>query len=96
MKKLLILMLVLGLTSSASALCTTLQISVNGEKNPVDSQIIVVPSGYLELDIWTTADIPPAGEGMYALAVKTADATISGGSLTNAYWWACTIADDAV
>jgi len=82
MKKLLILMLVLGLTSLASA-AMTLQISVNGEKNPVDSQFVVldVPSGHLVLDIWTTGPITPAGgaEGYYALVCRTTGGTITGG-----------------
>jgi len=82
MKKLLVLMLVLGVTSLASA-ALTLQISVNDEKNPVDSQyIITTPSCHLDLDIWTTADITPGvGEGFLALTVQTSGATISGGAV---------------
>jgi hypothetical protein len=80
MKKLLVLMLVLGMTSLASA-AMTLQISVNGVQNPVDSQININPSDHLVLDIWTTADILNTGEGWgwWALTAKTADATVSGG-----------------
>jgi hypothetical protein len=56
MKKLLVLLILVGLTAMASA---ALQISVNGEKNPLDSEIWVdpVPSGMLVLDIWTDARI---------------------------------------
>ena len=79
MKKLLTLMLVLGMASLANA-ALTLQISVDGNLEPVDSEIYVIPSETIYLDIWTTADITPGvGEGYYALACSTADATISGG-----------------
>lgn len=95
MKKLLILMLVLAMTSMASAL---LQLSVNGDMDPTDSEYNVTPSDHLTLDIWTTTAISAgSGEGYYALACTTADGTISGGAaqiiqsdLT------LTIADDAV
>jgi hypothetical protein len=53
MKKMLILMLVLGVVSVASAAVMTLQISVNGVQNPTDSQIFVLPSQSAELDVWT-------------------------------------------
>jgi len=80
MKKLLILMLVLGLASVANAVCDSLQISVNGEKNPVNSQINVMPSDHLVLDIWTNADIVAGtGEGWWAMTCKTQDGVISGG-----------------
>jgi hypothetical protein len=79
MKKLLILMLVLGLASVASA---GLQISVGGDKEPASSQIFVCPSDHLVLDIWTDARIAPGiGEvAGYALVCQSADATISGGA----------------
>jgi hypothetical protein len=49
MKKLLVLMLVLGMASLAPA---ALQISVNGNPDPIDSEIILdAPSGELILDI---------------------------------------------
>ena len=78
MKKLLILMLVLGISSMANA---TLQISVNGDPNPVDSEISLLPSEVAILDIWTDSDISAAagGEGYYALAAAVADASIFGG-----------------
>ena len=48
MKKLLIFMLVLGMASLASA---TLQISVGGNPDPRDSDIYLLPSQEIELDI---------------------------------------------
>jgi hypothetical protein len=75
MKKLLALMLVLLMTSMASA---TLQISVNGDKYPVDSEINVTPSQHIVLDIWTDSTISPnVGEGYWALVCNPSDATIS-------------------
>jgi hypothetical protein len=79
MKKLLALFLILGLASVASA---TLQISVNGDKEPVDSEIILLgPSDELILDIWTDSIIS-AGNGevvAWELVVAPADGSISGG-----------------
>ena len=87
MRKLLILTLVLGLTSVASA---ALQISVNGDQNPIDSTIYLTPSQEIMLDIWTDIDIPTggAGEGMWALTCNTGCATITGGDvvISNADW----------
>jgi len=98
MKKLLVLIMVLGMASVASA-ALTLQISVNGEKEPIDSEIWVteVPSGHLVLDLWTTADISDAlgHQGSYAMLASVVGGTISGGVLTNSDWWGCAIADDA-
>ena len=51
MKKMLILMLVLGVVSVASAM--TLQISVGGVNEPPDSTIFVLPSQTIALDVWT-------------------------------------------
>jgi hypothetical protein len=51
MRKMLILMVVLGIVSAASAM--TLQISVDGVQNPVDSEVTLAPGGTAELDIWT-------------------------------------------
>ena len=78
MRKLLVLMLVLGVASIANA---TLQISVDGNPEPIDSEIYIteVPSGYLTLDIWTDADIA-AMEGFdWALVVDSGKGTIGGG-----------------
>lgn len=78
MKKLMVLMLVLGMASGAVA---ALQISVGGDKEPIDSEIYLLPSEHLVLDIWTTTRIAPGiGEfGGWALVCQAADATISGG-----------------
>jgi len=58
----------------------TLQISVGGDKEPVDSEIYLLPSEELILDIWTdTAITPGAGEGFWALVVQPAEGSISGG-----------------
>ena len=78
MKKLLILVMVLGVASMANA---TLQISVNGDLEPVDSEITVLPSEYATLDIWTDADIPLfGGVDGWMLVCDTTVATISGGT----------------
>jgi len=85
MKKLLIFMLVLGMASLANA---TLQISVDGNKEPVDSEIWLLPSQEIFLDIWTTNDITPGVNedpipfmepGALALVATTLDGQISGG-----------------
>jgi hypothetical protein len=98
MKKLLVLLMVLGMASLATAQLT-LQISVDGEKEPVNSEIFIteIPSGHLVLDIWTTADISDADghQGSYALLGTVLKGTISGGDITNADWWGCAIVDDA-
>ena len=61
MKKLLVLVLILGIASLAPA---TLQISVNGNPDPVDSEITMFPSATLLLDIH--GDVP-AGHVVYWL-----------------------------
>ena len=78
MKKLLILVMVLGVASMANA---TLQISVDGNPEPVDSEIVVteIPSGILTLDIWTDADIPQYQGSSWMLVCDTTVGTISGG-----------------
>lgn len=77
MKKLLVLLILVGLASMASA---ALQISVNGNQEPMDSEIFIAPSEHLVLDIWTNTTISPGvGEGTFALVCSTVDATISGG-----------------
>ena len=63
MKKLLVLTLVLGIASLAPA---ALQISVNGDPEPVDSEIIIAPSEELILDIH--GNLAP-GEGLNWLYV---------------------------
>ncbi len=79
MKKLLVLTLVLGMASMASA---ALQISVGTNQDPQDSMIVIQPSDEISLGIWTNADIVPSGpsEGDWVLICDTAGATISGGA----------------
>jgi hypothetical protein len=76
MKKLLALLLVLVVTSAASA---TLQISVNGDKEPVESQITIGPSDHITLDIWTDAPIQPFEAITWMLVCQVIDADITGG-----------------
>ena len=68
MKKLLILMLVLGMASLANA---AMQISVGGDPEPVDSQITLLPTETIMLDIWTDADMPAFAGGPWMLVVDT-------------------------
>jgi len=77
MKKLLALVLILGMASMASA---ALQISVGGNQEPVDSEITIAPSDELILDIWTDAAITPGGNATWALTVDTTKGDISGGT----------------
>jgi len=86
MKKLLVFMLVLGMASMASAV---LQISVHnsppgGETwdplNPADSEITVMPSQYLVIDIWTTTTINSGiGEGYFLLGLVATRGSLTGG-----------------
>jgi hypothetical protein len=78
MKKLFALMLVFGMASMASA---ALQISVGGVQEPHDTDIWLMPSETIVLDIWTQNTIPVGGapeEGTYALVCGPLG-TISGG-----------------
>jgi hypothetical protein len=99
MKKLLTLLLVLGLATAANA---ALQISVNGNPDPEDSTINLVPSDTVKLDVWSTIDITPGGEGenaCWALVAQTSCAHISGGAWvagSNADWFPDGPYDDAV
>ncbi len=78
MKKLLILMLVLGLASVANAI--TLKISVGGIVDPPDSTINIMPSDYLILDIHCTSGYNSAADNQYfALVCDTTAGTITGG-----------------
>lgn len=81
MKKLLVLVLVLGLASVASA---TLQISVNGNPDPVDSMIILDPAGIaapstVVLDIWTDTGLPLNSALDYVLICDSSLGSITGG-----------------
>jgi hypothetical protein len=79
MKKLLVLMLVLGMTSMANAV---LQISVNGDKNPTDSEYTINQGGELILGVWTDATITGSYYGNtnecdgWALVAEVAGASI--------------------
>ncbi|MHC4570847.1 MAG: PEP-CTERM sorting domain-containing protein [Planctomycetota bacterium] len=90
MKKFLIFILVIGLASLAVASPDTLQISVHtdppgGETwdpdNPQDSEIWLLPSETLFLDVYTTAEIYSEGglEGYWLLGVSSTMGSISGG-----------------
>ncbi|MHC4423154.1 MAG: PEP-CTERM sorting domain-containing protein [Planctomycetota bacterium] len=81
MKKLLVFMLVLGMASLAVAAPTSLQISVMGDPDPVDTEIFLAPSETIFLDIYTTAEIYSEGglEGYWVLAVDAQYGSISGG-----------------
>jgi hypothetical protein len=76
MKKMLTLVLVLAITSLANAMI--LQISVNGNTDPIDSQINLQPSGQLELNIHSP-DGYVIGEDVYFALVAVGPGTISGG-----------------
>ena len=78
MRKFVVLMLVLGMASLASA---TLQISIDGmpTPDPVDSEITIEPSQHLCLDIYTDAAIPGYASVYAAIAVLPNEGTISGG-----------------
>ena len=77
MKKIVTLVLVLSMVSTASAL---LQISANGDPDPVDSEIWLDPSDTLVLDILTDAMINNDGTGItWMLVVDTTMGTLSGG-----------------
>ena len=94
MKKVLILMLVLGLASVANA---ALQISINGDYDL--DYIEICPSDTLVLDIGSDIDITPQGEGegMWALVCQTTCGSISGGvAVPSDPDWMFIIANDAV
>lgn len=73
MKKMLVLILVLGIASLASA---QLQISVNGDQNPVDSEITIAPSDHLTLDVHGNLAAP--GNANWMLVVEAACGTLDG------------------
>jgi hypothetical protein len=78
MKKLLVLMMVLGMASMASA---ALQLSIGGNQTATEVTIDVVPSGEIMLDVWTDTTIL-AGTGEWAgwaLMCNTSQGVISGG-----------------
>jgi hypothetical protein len=78
MKKFLIFMLVLGMASLASA---TLQISVGGNPDPVDSEIYLLPSEEIELDIVSVGGNTGIAEGAvfyFALISNMAKGVVNG------------------
>jgi hypothetical protein len=82
MKKVLVFMLVLGLASSANAI--VIQISVDGDPDPVDSQIVLEASQELVLDVHSpSGHSGGAADDIYwAMIVDPLDGSISGGALT--------------
>jgi hypothetical protein len=71
MKKMLALMLFLGMASVASA---ALQISVDGDPEPIDSEIFVAPSDYLTLNIHSVGG--DTGDSFWVLICDTSMGTI--------------------
>lgn len=97
MRKLIALLLVLGITSIANA---GLQISINGIPEPPDSEISLGPSEHAVLDIWTDEDIPSDTFIYWALVAKRNEAVIAGGNavppLDDSNLYSNTIYDDAL
>jgi hypothetical protein len=82
MKKLLALMLVFGLASLANAM--TLQISVNGQPAPPDTEIWLTPSETIRLDIYSPDGYVSGDDTYFALVVDPMYGTITGGAPTAA------------
>jgi hypothetical protein len=81
MKKLWALLLVFGMASMANAMM--LQISVNGELNPADSEIFLTAGDTAVLDIWSPDGYSGYGDDVYFfLIVETTYGYISGGVVT--------------
>ncbi len=78
MKKVLVLMLVLGLVTAANA-AMELTISVNGIVDPPESLIVLHPSEYAVLDIHSSGYTAGEDDTYFALVANTSLATISGG-----------------
>ncbi len=83
MKKLLILMLVLGVTSLANG-AMTLQISVGGVLDPVDSEIFLLVSETIMLDIHSPDGYNGTEDCYWALVADVDYGTITGGVPTGA------------
>jgi hypothetical protein len=82
-------MLTFGMTSLAGA---ALQISVDGYKNPLDSEIILMPSDNVILDVWTDTDIQIFEMFDYALIVADGPGSIDATSAVSLY--GCIMATD--
>ena len=76
-KKVVTLVLVLSMFSMAGA---ALQISVNGEPDPVDSEITIAPSDNLVMDITGTTMVAEAVNWM--MYVNVAEGSLAGGTST--------------
>jgi len=73
-----------------------LQISVDGVRNVNETEVTMVPSGILTLDLWNVGPIGTgAGEGYFALAASMQGATISGGYIVNPANWTILLYEDA-
>ena len=81
MKKLLLLMLVFALAPLANA---ALQISVDGNLDPVDSQINIDIGSTLELGVWTDSEIALGMSDNYILVVGPLGMITGGGSALDA------------
>lgn len=72
------LMLVLAMASTASA---TIQISVGGDSDPVDSEYTLQEGETLSLEIWDDAERPPYTATEWMLVVDTTLGDISEGAV---------------
>ena len=78
MRRLAVLILVLGLASVANAV--TIQISAGGNPDPVSSEIYLTPSEEIILDIHCTSGYAGSADDAYwGLVCQTATGTITGG-----------------
>ena len=86
MKKLLVLMLMLGLATSVNAM--VLQISVNGDPDPADSEILLGPGQTMTLDIHSPTGHSGGGEDdvYWFLEVEREYGTITGGVPMDPQW----------
>jgi hypothetical protein len=78
MKRVVFLM-VLMMTPVVNAITVPLQLSVNGEKYPVDSEIWLKPSETIELDIWAPTNIATSTGEEWILTVDVTMGDIDGG-----------------
>jgi len=69
MKKLLVVLMVLAMASVANAAIGGLYISVNGQIDPLDSSIFMMPSDYAVIDVTGDGTIQGAGATPYLLII---------------------------